>query len=119
MEDPRQPSNAQRYSLRDLVLGAVAVFYMQRPSFLEHQRHMQRRHGSNYAQRIFGVTAIPTPNQIKNVVDGVSATRLFPVFGWGCQALAAQGWLKRYEVLGGEIDFMLDDSTPAPMGNTS
>jgi hypothetical protein len=38
VEDPRQSSNAQRYSLRDLVLGAFSVFYMQCPSFLEHQR---------------------------------------------------------------------------------
>jgi hypothetical protein len=29
VEDPRQPSNTQRYSLRDLVLGAFSVFYMQ------------------------------------------------------------------------------------------
>lgn len=33
VEDPRQRSNAQRYSLRDLVLGAFSVFYMQCPSF--------------------------------------------------------------------------------------
>ncbi len=26
VEDPRQPSNAQRYRLRDLVLGAFSVF---------------------------------------------------------------------------------------------
>jgi len=34
VEDPRQSSNAQRYSLEDLVLGAFSVFYMQCPSFL-------------------------------------------------------------------------------------
>jgi hypothetical protein len=82
VEDPRQPSNAQRYPLRDLVLGAFAVFYLQCPSFLEHQRQMQSRHGHNNAQRMFGVMTIPTPNQIKNAVDGVSATVLFPVFRW-------------------------------------
>ena len=61
VEDPRQPSHAQRYSLRDLVLGAFSVFYLQCPSFLEHQRQMQIRHGQNNAQRLFGVMAIPNP----------------------------------------------------------
>ncbi|PZV14256.1 MAG: hypothetical protein DCF21_13115 [Leptolyngbya sp.] len=92
VEDPRQPSNARRYHLRDLVLGAFSVFYLQCPSFLEHQRQMQSRQGHNNAQRLFGVLTIPTPNQIKNVVDGVSAGLLFPVFRWVCQALSAQGW---------------------------
>ena len=45
VEDPRQRSNARRYHLRDLVLGAFAVFYLQCPSFLEHQRQMQSRQG--------------------------------------------------------------------------
>ena len=87
VEDPRQRSNAQRYSFRDLVLGAFSVFYMQCPSFLEHQRQMQSRQGHNNAQRLFGVTMIPTPNQIKNVLDKVAASVLFPIFGWVFQAL--------------------------------
>jgi len=83
------------------VLGAFAVFYLQCPSFLEHQRQMQNRHGHNNAQRLFGVLTIPTPNQIKHVVDGVIAAVLLPVFSWVCQALAAQGLLKAHEVLDG------------------
>lgn len=108
VEDPRQPSNARRYHLRDLVLGAFAVFYLQCPSFLEHQRQMQSRHGHNNAQRLFGVMTIPTPNQIKNVLDEVSAAVLFPIFRWVCQALSAQGFLKAYEVLDEQILVGLD-----------
>ncbi|MEL7316338.1 MAG: hypothetical protein AAFN08_15555, partial [Cyanobacteria bacterium J06559_3] len=29
LEEPRQPSNAQRYSLRDIILSAFSVFYIQ------------------------------------------------------------------------------------------
>ena len=57
VEDPRQRSNAQRYSLRDLVLGAFSVFYMQCPSFLEHQRQMQSRQGHNRTFSRLGGTA--------------------------------------------------------------
>ncbi len=40
MPDPRQASNGTRYGLRDVVLGAFSVFFMQCASFLEHQRQM-------------------------------------------------------------------------------
>ena len=106
--DPRQPSNAQRYSLRDLVLGAFSVFYMQCPSFLEHQRQMQSRQGQNNAQRLFGLTDIPTHNQLKNVLDGVSAKLLFPIFIWVYQALGSQGLLQSYKVLGHQLLIGLD-----------
>lgn len=106
--DPRQPSNAQRYSLRDLMLSAFAMFYMQSPSFLEHQRQLQSRQGHNNAQRLFGVSAIPTPNQIRNVLDGVAASVLFPVFAWVYQALSGQGFLQRYQVLNGQLLVGLD-----------
>ena len=108
LEEPRQSSNAQRYSLRDIVLSAFAVFYMQCPSFLEHQRQMQSRQGHNNAQRLFGLSAIPTPNQLKNVLDGVAAKLLWPIFGWIYQALEAQGHLKAYEVLDGQLLIGLD-----------
>ena len=100
-EEPCQSSNAQRYSLQEIVLSAFAVFYMQCPSFLEHQRQRQSRQGQNNAQRLFGLTAIPTPNQLKNVLDRVAAKLLWPIFGWIDQALQAQGHLKADEVLDG------------------
>jgi hypothetical protein len=43
MVDPRSPSNATRYSLKDAVLGAFAGFFMQKESFLEYQRQLNSR----------------------------------------------------------------------------
>jgi hypothetical protein len=54
-EDPRKESNAKRYELKDILLGAFSVFYMQCESFLEHQRQMQSRKGKDNAQSIFGL----------------------------------------------------------------
>ncbi|NJN32313.1 MAG: hypothetical protein HC824_19215 [Synechococcales cyanobacterium RM1_1_8] len=87
-------SNAQRYSLRDIVLSAFAMSYMQCPSFLEHQRQMQSRQGKNNASQLFGLQEI--------AIDQVSAASLFGVFKWIYQALSGKGWLKSYEVLGGQ-----------------
>jgi len=44
LKDPRQPSNATYYSLKDAFLGAFSVFFMRCESFLEHQRQMHSRH---------------------------------------------------------------------------
>ena len=41
VNDPRQASNGRRYSLKDAVLAAFSVFFMQCESFLEHQHQMQ------------------------------------------------------------------------------
>ena len=68
------------YEVRDAVLSAFSVFFMQSPSFLAHQRTMTGRMGKNNASSIFGVHKIPTDTHIRNLLDPVPAERLFPVF---------------------------------------
>jgi len=60
MQDPCQASNATCYSLKDTVLAAFSVFFMQSESFLEHQRQMPSRHGKDNAPTLFGLEQIPT-----------------------------------------------------------
>jgi hypothetical protein len=43
IKDARLASNATRYSIKDTVLSAFSVFFMQCESFLEHQRQMHSR----------------------------------------------------------------------------
>jgi hypothetical protein len=62
--DPRKPSNNQHYSLKDLVLGAFSIFFMQRESFLAHQHRMQSAQGENNAARLFGLTQYFSSHQI-------------------------------------------------------
>ncbi len=52
--DPRQPSNATRYSVKDAVLGAFSCFFMQSESFLDYQRQLNSRSGRDNAQSLFG-----------------------------------------------------------------
>ncbi len=47
------------YALGDAVLGAFAVCFVQSPSFLAHQRAMQRRKGQNNAPSLFGIDQVP------------------------------------------------------------
>ena len=41
-----------KYEMADAALGAFAVFYVQSPSFLAHQRDMQRLKGQNNAREL-------------------------------------------------------------------
>ncbi|MEH2279495.1 MAG: hypothetical protein V7K40_33135 [Nostoc sp.] len=45
IKDPRLASNATRYSIKNTVLEAFSVFFIQYESFLEHQRQMHNRCG--------------------------------------------------------------------------
>lgn len=106
--DPRKPSNSKRYTLVDMILGAFSAFFMQSESFLEYQRQLHSRCGRDNAQTLFGLFNIPTVAQIRNVLDGIAATSLFPVFGWIYQALKERNYLKFFEILNGQLLVALD-----------
>ena len=71
------------YEIGDAGLAAFAVFYMQSPSFLAHQRDMQRKKGHNNAQSLFKITRIPSDGQIRNLLDPVEPASLGRYSG-GC-----------------------------------
>jgi hypothetical protein len=108
VKDPRLASNGTRYSLKDAVLGAFSVFFMQCESFLEHQRQMQSRQGKDNAQSLFGLEQVPTMLQSRNILDKVVAQELLAVFGWVYQALQRGGQLRAYQCLGGQLLVTLD-----------
>jgi len=108
IKDPRLASNATRYSIKDTVLGAFSVFFMQCESFLEHQRQMHSRCGQDNTQSLFGLKQIPTTPQIRNILDEIAAKGLFQVFTWVYQRLQRFGYLKPYQYLGGNLLVALD-----------
>jgi hypothetical protein len=108
INDPRSASNATKYSLREAILGAFAAFFLQNESFLEYQRQLNSRFGRDNAQSLFGLEKIPTVEQIRNIVDGIAASNLFPLFGLIYQALRSMGFLKSYEILGGNLLVAMD-----------
>lgn len=100
IKDPRQASNGTRYSLKDAILAAFSVFFMQCESFLEHQRQRQSRRGKDNAQTLFGLVQIPTMPQVRNILDKMAAKQLFGIFDWTYRALHREGYLKLYQSLG-------------------
>jgi hypothetical protein len=96
------------YTIKDAVLSALAVFFMQSPSFLAQQQVVQRRQGRNNAQSLFGVAQIPSDNQIRNLLDPLSPERLFPLFDTCWQILETTGTLTSFQVFEQQYLIALD-----------
>ena len=95
--DPRTGKNIQ-YEIMDAASAAFSVFFTQCPSFLYYQELMQQRYGLNNAKTLFGMQAIPSDNQIRNLLDEVEPTFLSPVFEDCLDALKRSGHLDTYRV---------------------
>lgn len=93
--DPRKGKNTS-YTMIDAALSAFSVFFMQSPSFLEYQRSLEQTHGNHNARTLFGVHAIPSDNQIRNLLDATPPAALKPVFAGLFEALEQAGVVETY-----------------------
>lgn len=96
------------YTIKDAGLGAFAVFFMQSPSFLAHQRQMFRAKGRSNAESFFGIRQIPSDNQIRNLLDPITPDYLFPLFGTIVEALEQSGQLDAFRFLDDNLLISLD-----------
>lgn len=97
LPDHREPNNNQRYTIADGALAAFSVFFMQSPSFLAHQRLLQRRKGRNNAHSLFQVTEIPSDPQIRNLLDPLSAAEFAVDFWYIVEELRRHQQLGRFQ----------------------
>ena len=105
----RSGQNTQ-YSIAEAGLSAFSVFYMQSPSFLAHQRDMQRKDGRNNAQGLFGIERIPSDGQIRNLLDPVEPAQLREPFWEIYRHLDQGGYLDEYRGVDGTRLISLDGS---------
>lgn len=90
--DKRKGSNS-KYSFEDVALGAFSLFFTQSPSFLTFQTAMQKNKGSNNARSLFGIKQIPSDGHIRNLMDEVPPSYVFPVFECIINHLKTMGFL--------------------------
>ena len=90
-----------QYEIVNAGLGAFSVFCMQSPSFLAHQRHMQQRQGRSNAKSLFGIEAIPSDGQIRNLLDPADPSHLHAPFWEIYERLQAGHYLDDYRGVGG------------------
>lgn len=105
----RSGKNTQ-YTLTEAGLSAFSVFYMQAPSFLMHQRDMQRQRGQDNAEGLFGIEGIPSDSQIRNLLDPIDPVYLSGAYWSIYEQLEAKGHLAAYEGVAGTRLVSLDGS---------
>jgi len=93
--DKRTGKNNQ-YDMVDAGMGAFSVFFIQCASFLEYQREIKLAKGHCNAESLFELESIPSDNQIRNLLDGVSPASLDPAFQRIFMSLESQGVLEKF-----------------------
>jgi hypothetical protein len=107
LPDNRRGYNKQ-YSIDDAALSAFSMFFMQCPSFLEHQRQMGKRSGKDNVQSLFHARAIPSDNQIRNILDPISPRAMTPVFDRVFDKLQEEGHLEKYASVNNTLLIAMD-----------
>lgn len=107
LTDERRGRNTQ-YEVNDAALAAFAIFFMQSPSFLAGQRHLQQSKGRSNAETVFQMEQIPTDTHIRNLLDPVRPAELSDEFRLLLDELYRADHLQPWLVLGGRLAFSLD-----------
>ena len=109
LPDQRQGRNTT-YTMADFALGAFASFFMQSPSFLAHQRHLETGQGRSNCQTLFGMHKIPGDSQIRAKLDAVEPASFHPMFADIVAELEQSGGLDAMRCLDGRVLIALDGS---------
>ena len=107
LPDKRTGKNGH-YGMADIGLAAFSVFFMQSPSFLAHQQHLAQGQGRSNCETLFGMTAIPSDNHIRAMLDPVGPERFHPVFAAVIAELERSGGLAAFRRLGEHVLIALD-----------
>src|SRR4051812_19847728 len=105
--DKRTGTNRQ-YTMAEIGLAALSVFFTQSPSFLDHQRQLETGHGRSNCQTLFGISRIPTDNHIRDMLDPVAPDHVFPAFAAAVAALERSGGIRAFQRLGSHLLIALD-----------
>jgi hypothetical protein len=106
--DIRTGNNLSFPDIEDVVLSAFSVFYLQHPSFLNHQQQMELERGHNNARGLFGIDNIPTPNHVKPLMDGAAPSLLEPVYETIIDTLYQRGMLDDMRAVNDQLLIALD-----------
>jgi hypothetical protein len=89
--------------MADFVMAGFAPFFMQSPSFLAHQRHLETGQGRSNCQTLFGMRKIPGDSQIRAKLDAVEPAMFHPMFADLVAELEQCGGLDAMRCLDGRV----------------
>src|SRR3954465_14252214 len=105
---PDKRRGAVTYSMADIGLSAFSLFFLQSESFLAHQRALEAGRKISNCQSLFGMTAVPTDNHIRAILDPVPPSCLQPAFDQSLDILRRHGGLRAFQRLGDRVLIALD-----------
>ena len=104
----RRRGNNTTYDMADFVLAGFAPFFMQSPSFLAHQRHLETGQGRSNCETLFGMRKIPGDGQVRAMLDPVEPAHFYPMFADIVAELDQSGGLDAMRCLDGHVLIALD-----------
>ena len=107
LPDQRRGPNTT-YAMADFALAGFAPFFMQSPSFLAHQRHLETGQGRSNCQTLFGMRKIPGDSQIRAKLDAIEPAMFHPMFADLVAELDQCGGLDAMRCLDGHVLIALD-----------
>ncbi len=105
--DRRTGRNA-RLPMADLGMAAFAVMFLQCPSFLSAQKHLESRRGRSNARTLFGIERIACDNHIRDMLDGTPPEHFDRMFHHVVNDLDGNGGLDFLRRLDGRLPVALD-----------
>ncbi len=96
------------YSMADIGLSAFSLFFMGCPSFLAHQRALEEGHGRSNCETLFGISAIPSDNYIRLMLDGAAPADFDRVYFHALETASAANALAPFQRLDGRLLVALD-----------
>jgi hypothetical protein len=111
LPDARDP-NRLTYPMRDAAMSAFACFYFQDPSLLAFQRRMHSQLDRNNLTTMFGVDAVPSDSQLREILDGAPTDPVRRLLGHVFERYRRSGWAADFktsrDVGGGLYPVILD-----------
>lgn len=95
VDDPRAAEQLS-YPLHDTLMSGFAMMFFQHPSLLQFQRAMEKKRRRCNLQTIFGVHAIPSDTQMREILDGVEAEALRGALPQLWEKVRRAGWGGRF-----------------------
>ncbi len=94
--------------MADFALAAFALFCMQSPLFLAHQRHLETGQDRSNCQTLFGMRKSPGDSQIHAKLDAIEPERFHPMFADLVAGLDQCGGLDALRCLNEHVSIALD-----------
>jgi hypothetical protein len=99
----KRAGNNSFIKISDIGLSAFSVFFTQSASFLEHQQLLNKRIGKNNAKSLFKIEHIPSDNHIRDILDEVPPSEIFPIYDHLLSRTNKAGELEKYRHLNNKL----------------